>query len=198
MRPEDYIRWLETARDEAGAPSLDLVKATGIVYARRCGAKLRRPALSRKARLAGAVAKLNPKICPARGRQWSYAERQWVCGRCGSPWRFWERRSLRGEVQETGTRRDVAEGRLSRLVDVSMAINRLLALPRFRWESMLYVAWARGHSIRRLAELGAAGHFGAGAPFSWSFTTVRDRIAVGGREWKAILKAAHLRFDESA
>jgi len=174
---------------------MDPVKATGLVYAKRCGAKRRGPPLSRKARAAGAT-RPKEKICTARHRHWSDAERQYVCGMCGMPWRFWERRALRGEVQETGTRGDGTELRLQRLVDVGLAIRRLLGDPEWCWEAIVYFEAARGHSQRQIAERGARGDYGPGAPFTWGRETVRYRIQLGGREWRRVLTEARLPFGE--
>lgn len=195
MRPDDLIRWYEATRDNVSAPSIDLVRATGLVYAKRCGAERKGPPLSRKARMAGAKVP-KPKICTARIRHWSAAERQWVCGQCGSAWRFWERRSLRGEIQETGTRQDGAERRLQRLVDVGLAIQRLLGDPRWAWEALLYVQHARGLSYADLAAAGARGDLGPEAPFTWGWKTVRTRVQAGGREWRRILKEAAIQTDD--
>jgi hypothetical protein len=196
VRPEDYVRQYIEGRDAVSAPSIDLVRATGLVYAKRCGAERKGPPLSRKARLAGATMP-KPKICTHRHRHWSHAERQWVCGRCGSPWRHWERRALRGEVQETGTRQDGSEARMERRVNVGLALRRLLESPKAetRWVGRVYVEHALGLSFREIAAAGAAGEYGAGAPFNWNLTAVRNASAAGGREWRAILKAAHLPFD---
>lgn len=194
MKPEDLVRWYENARHSPPGLSMDPIKAVGLVYAKRCGAKRAGPPLSRKARMAGST-RPRPRICSHRIRHWSQAERQWVCGRCGSAWRFWQRRQLRGEIQESGARGDVSEKRLQRMVDVGLAIRRHLGNPQYPWEALLYIEWARGLSVRQIAERGARGDYGPGAPFTWGRTTVHRRIQAGSREWRAVLTAAKIRFD---
>ncbi len=194
MRPDGIICWYVSSRQSPPGLSMDPVKATGLVYAKRCGAKRTGPPLSRKARLVGST-RQRPRICAHRIRHWSQAERQWVCGNCGSPWRFWQRRQLRGEIQESGARGDVSEKRLQRLVDVGLALKRLLN-GSHPWEALLYVEWANGISVRKIAERGARGDYGPGAPFTWGRTTVHRRIQAGGREWRAVLTEAKIRFDD--
>jgi hypothetical protein len=181
-------------REHAAAPSLNLVKASGVVYARRCGAPLKRPVTQRE-RLAGK--KPRPTKCLGRVRHYSDAQRQFVCGHCGAPWRSWERHSLRGETQETGTRRDGAERRLARFAQVGLALERLRREARNPWAVAVYIKNALGSSFATLAALGPTSLGVEGQPPAWSVTSIKRLVNRGAREWVRQLRRVGFDFGDA-
>ena len=182
MTPDGLVRWYYTLREDVGAPSLDLVKSRGRIYAEHCESTAKE---SRRAR------SWSNEPCPSTTRVMN-KDTVWVCGRCGTPWRYWDRLQLRGEVQES-KRRDGFEHARGRHVDVGVLIARFLEDPDWRWESRLYVANANGRSIRRLVQYGPSDF--PEAPFPWNRTRVHELVVAGRREWMRRLGRAGIDFD---
>jgi hypothetical protein len=180
--PDGWIRWYYTKREDIGAPGLDLVKARGFIYATRCEST---STASRRAR-----GEHGP--CTSEIRNPTKAG-GYVCGRCGAPWRHWERHQLRGEVQES-KRGDGFELAHARWLDIGVLLDRLLNDPKWRWESRLLIANANGHSLNWLVQYGPTEF--PEAPFQWKRWKVAEVIQAGRTEWVRRLTGAGIDFDD--
>jgi len=179
--PDGLIRWYYTTRKDIGAPAFDLVKARGIIYADACESTARE---SRRARSWS----LDP--CPSTTRNLTDGN-VYVCGRCGVPWRFWEREQLRGEVQES---KRPGGGRYDSWMDIGVHLQRFLDEPAWRWESRLYIANANGHSLRWLVKYGPTEF--PEANFQWYRRKVTEIVQAGRDEWTRRLAVAGIDFDD--
>ena len=167
MTPDGWIRFYYDQRDSFGAPALNYIDTVGRVYAKRCSAR----------------------GCRARIRHCT-STHEWVCGKCGAPWKYWNRALSKGEIQKS-LRPFGFDQPLARYFDVARLLHVFLI--ERQWNARLYVLHAMGESNADLAT-----NFPTrfpDAPGPWSKESVRTRVNAARQEWVERLAAAGIKVN---
>jgi len=168
VTPEGWIRWYYDTRESFGAPALNYVDSTGRIYAKECGSKTR-----------GKTCRSKHRHCKNDG--------VWVCGRCGSVWKFWDRYLLKGEVS-ISLRPKGFDDQNARYFDVGRLLSRFYA--DHGHDARVFAIHAMGASEREIAERFADPH---DQDRPWSRSTVHRVLADARREWVEKLRSAGIK-----
>jgi len=163
LTADGWIRFYYDQRESFGAPALNYIDTVGRVYAKRCSK------------------------CHARIRHCT-SNHEWVCGKCGAPWKFWMRALSKGEIQKSMRPFGFDESN-ARYFDIARLLH--VFLTEGGWNAKLYVVNAMGEPMASLAEKFPLRF--PEAPGPWSVGSVHARIRTARTEWAERLTAAGIK-----
>jgi len=163
MNPDTWIKWCYSTREDLGAPARKIVQATGLVYSEK-------------------FAHSHPdtnKRCHSTKRNPTSAGHD-VCAVCGAVWPWQIRYLLKGAIQSS---LDAGrfENQISRYVDISAELGRMLDSRRWKWPTRLYIANVLGWS--QLEILNQGPKIWPRSPVDWTVWGVRSAVKEARSEW---------------
>lgn len=171
MTASALIRWYYRTRDSFGAPGMDFVDSTGLMYAKKC------------------------KHCGHKARR-ETSIGFWVCDnfKCGKPWSTLDCYIFKGEVKRA-PRSDGFEHRNAKWIDVGTQLHLFMTDAKCRTSARVYIAYSRGFPITEISAANDSKLWLTEPGTGWSPRTVYRHKKAGHKEWVDRLQTAGILFD---